>query len=901
MTETGHESQPSAPSRFGAHDVDAPELERTRRVLEFITRFQSHVLATGDLAGAFDEVLELAVWITDSEFGFVGEVEEGPGPNGEHRPPVLVSRSITDIAWDDASRAFLAAAGEQGLRFENLESLFGITLTTGETVFANTLDDPRRGGTPHGHPPILHYLGTEFRGVTGSRGMIGLANRPGGYDDHQLELLQPLLSAAAALLDAEQHRRQADDAQRRVEFARDLERIMTTLSLELLDSSTEPSSAAIEAAMGGIGELVGADRVYVFEFHDDGELFSNTFEWCAPGVSPSIDMLQDLPLSVFPWAMERLTEHRLVVTRTDDLPPEADSERETLEVQDIQAVMWIPLQRDGRTVGFVGLDQVRVLAEWTEYDETALRALGGTFSLAVARFRSQVDLRASEERLQRFASNLDAGMFIADHQLVRGEFANPAYADLTGIDESTFRDDPGRLFASAHPDDIDELDLHVRRFLRALADPASPVPTLDRTFRLTVQDATRWVRLRAFALDERDGRPRRIGALLDDVTELRTLQDTLTGALDRVAASNRMKTEFLSRVSHELRSPLQGTLGFLELLRLDPDDPGRLEYIDLAERSARHLVDLIDELLQVGRIEAGRLELTASLVDLATIAHEIVAVQAPVFAERDVHATVEAPTGRAVVVRTDERRLSQIVTNLVSNAAKYNRPDGSVRITIREIDGEGVLEVIDTGPGLTEDELDRIFIPFERLDAERSGIPGTGIGLVVVKQLAGALGARLEVESVVGTGSTFRIALPTADSALAADESSSVLKVLHIEDNPESRMVISAALGRLEHIAFEAAVDLDSGFAAAVLNRPDLILLDRHLPDGDGIESIARLVALGDDHRPVRVAIVSADAEPDSRERALRAGAVEYFVKPVRLADLITYVNDQAQRHRGAV
>lgn len=896
MTASGHEQ--SSPSPTPSDDgPDAAELARTRRVLEFITRFQSHVLATGDLSGAFGEVLELAVWITDSEFGFVGEVEEGTGGEGEDLPPVLVSRSITDISWDDSTRALLDTAAETGLRFENLDTLFGVTLRTGETVISSALDDPRRGGTPEGHPTIRHYLGVEFRGSTGSRGMIGLANRDGGYGEHELELLRPLLSASAALLDAERHRRTADEAQRRAAFARDLERIMTTLSLELLDSASEPSAAAIEAAMGGIGELVGADRVYVFEYHDDGETFSNTFEWCAPGVAPSIGILQDLPLSVFPWAVGLLDEHRLVVTRTVDLPPEAVGERETLEVQDIQAVMWIPLQRDGRTVGFVGFDQVHVIEEWTEYDETALRALGSTFSLAVARYRSQVDLRASEERLQRFASNLEAGMFIADHQLTRGEFVNPAFTELTGIDAATFLADPALVVANAHEDDADELQYQVRRFLRSISDPGVAAPSLDRTFRFAAGDRERWVRLRAFALDERDGGERRIGALLDDVTELRTLQDTLTGALDRVAASNRMKTEFLSRVSHELRSPLQGTLGFLELLRLDPDDPARMEYIGLAERSARHLVELIDELLQVGRIEAGRLELTSTLVDLTEIARELVAVHATVLADRDVEGVVEAPD-QPVMVRTDERRLSQIVGNLVSNAAKYNRPNGSVRVVVSEADGDAVIEVVDTGPGLTNDEIDRIFIPFERLDAERSGIPGTGIGLVVVKQLANALGARLEVESTVGTGSTFRLVLPTAERS-DANTSSTVLKVLHIEDNPESRMVIGSALGRIENVALDVAFDLDSGFAAAVLNRPDLILLDRHLPDGDGIESISRLMALGDEHHQVRVAIVSADAEPDSRERAMRAGAAAYFVKPVRLADIITYVNEQARHHRG--
>lgn len=700
---------------------------------------------------------------------------------------------------------------------------------------------------------------------------------------------------ADPILDAERHRRLADEALRRVGFARELERIMTSLGLDLLDRATELSAGAIESAMGEIGVLVGADRVYVFEFDDEADTLSNTFEWCAPGVAPVIDMLQDLPRSVYPWAMRQLDEQELVVTRIGDLPAEASAEREILSEQEIQAVMWIPLQREGRTGGFVGFDQVSVEQEWTEYDERALRYLGSTLSLAVARYHSQVALRESEERLQRFAANLDVAMFIADQDLTHGEFLNPAFTELTGIAPEAFRNDPAQLRRIVHPDDLPELDLQLRRFVSSLADPDVAAPTLDRTFRLTGHDRTRWVRLRAFALDERDGR-RRIGALLDDVTQVRTLHDTLTGAFDRVAAANRAKTEFLSRMSHELRSPLQGTLGFLELLRLDPDSPDRATFIDHAERSARHLVDLIDDLLLIGRIEAGRLELDAAPVRLGALVSEIVALHAPSSADRGIEVTVDLR--HETSVRTDERRLGQVLGNLVSNAIKYSRPGGTVTVVVHQEGAEPVIEVVDSGPGISEENLARIFVPFERLDAERRGIAGTGIGLVVVEQLAVALGARLEVESTVGVGSTFRVLLPQRAHDESAAGNRPDFRLLLVEDSRESRLVIQSALRRIDGVHLQIADDLEAGFAAAVLDRPDLVLLDRHLPDGDGIDAIPRLLALADAEHPVRVAVVSADAEPESRARAVRAGATAYFVKPIRLSELIEFVTEQLDRRR---
>ena len=868
------------------------ELEWARRLLGFVTTLNSDVLATGDLTSAFSELLDLAVWLTDSEFGFVGEVEEGPDQHGAVRSPVLVSRSLSDIAWDEASRAVFEAAAAEGLRFENLDTLFGVTLRTGETVISNELDDDRRGGTPAGHPTIRTYLGAQFSGTGGARGMIGLANRSQGYGPGDLELLEPLLNAAGSLLDIDRHRREADRARADAEFAHRLEAIMTDLSRDLLADSDGRADAAIHRALEGVGKLAAADRVYVFEFDEAAECMSNTYEWCAEGIFPAIDQLQGLPISVYPWAVEQLNQSSLVVTTVDELPSEAVAERESLLEQHIKSVMWIPLQRDDRTVGFVGFDQVAGDEGWTRYDQSALRSLGNTLSLAIARRRTQSALRDSEHRLRRFAADLDIGMVIVDQSGPRGEFVNPAFTRLTGLESEDFGADPSRFFSLVPPEDRSEIERLFGRFLEnAKAIDAEP---FDRTFRLVVDARERWVRMRAFTLGENENDRQQVGALVEDVTDIRTMQNTITSALDRLAAANRDKTQFLSRVSHELRSPLQGTLGFLELLRLDFDAPERDEYLGHAERSARHLVDLIDDLLMIGRIESGRLDLRSDIIDLTVVADEVVHRYERMAREHDL--TIEVVAPEAVQVRSDSRRMDQVLDNLISNAIKYSQPGGSVQVVVGRRESDGYIEVIDTGPGLSFEDVDRIFLPFERLSAERSGVPGTGIGLVVVKQLAAALGAQLEVESTVGDGSTFRVSLPVAVADLGVPTERPPFRVLHVEDSPESRMVIEAGLRRVEKMVFSSAEDLESGFAAAVLDRPDLVLLDRHLPDGDGIESIGRFLALADDNHPMKVVIVSADAEPDSRERAIRSGANAYFVKPVRLAELIDFVAGQVER-----
>jgi PAS domain S-box-containing protein len=234
--------------------------------------------------------------------------------------------------------------------------------------------------------------------------------------------------------------------------------------------------------------------------------------------------------------------------------------------------------------------------------------------------------------------------------------------------------------------------------------------------------------------------------------------------------ANHAKTAFLSRMSHELRTPLNAILGFAQLLQLEQLTPAQGESIDNIVTGGRHLLDLINEVLDIARIESGLISISPGPMPVSDVISESIELVRGMAASADVDVEPFDASGCSVVVVADRQRMIQILLNLLSNAVKYNRQSGTVRVRCGHAeDGMARIEVEDNGPGIAPDLLHRLFQPFDRLGAERTGIEGTGIGLAVARSLAETMGGRLEVRSNVGSGSVFTLVLPLADTADSAE------------------------------------------------------------------------------------------------------------------------------------
>lgn len=410
-------------------------------------------------------------------------------------------------------------------------------------------------------------------------------------------------------------------------------------------------------------------------------------------------------------------------------------------------------------------------------------------------------------------------------------------------------------------------------------------------------------RRRRYALELVD---QRTAALREAMEHQSRLEQTEREARQAAEAANQSKNEFLSRMSHELRTPLNAVLGFGQLLELDDLDESQRESVTQIVKGGRHLLGLINDVLDISRIEAGNLAMSVEPVSTADMLDEILTLMRPVAAARQVALIAADPgSNRDLHVMADHQRLKQVMLNLVSNAIKYNRPAGAVTVSV-EPAGQRRLRIVvaDTGPGISPDNLNRLFVPFERLGAERSDIEGTGVGLALSRRLAEAMGGTLQVQSTPGEGSRFWIELAEADSPLNdLDETkppSSLIgqsdgieiarhKVLYIEDNPPNLRLVERILARRDDIETIEAMQGGIGLALAQEHHPDLILLDLHLPDLPGDQVLQQLKS-NPNTATTPVVILSADATPHQIERLLAAGAITYLTKPLDVQQLLSVV-----------
>lgn len=439
---------------------------------------------------------------------------------------------------------------------------------------------------------------------------------------------------------------------------------------------------------------------------------------------------------------------------------------------------------------------------------------------------------------------------------------------------------------------------------QALAAAVERGTTFDLQLQITTPAGRdRWLRITGRADSAGNVNRRLYGTAQDHDAHFEAESARVAQASAEMA--NRSKTAFLARMSHDLRTPLHAVIGFSELLQLNRDAmslPAVATQVRHIHHAGKHLLTLVDDVLDLTRIESGGLHIVLEQVPPGELFDECMATIAPLAAERAV--IVRAPAcNTAASLIGDRTRLRQILTNLLSNAVKYNREGGLVEIRMGGDADHITIAVRDTGQGLTSTQLGQLFQPFNRLGAELRGIEGTGLGLVIAKQLVEAMGGQLEVQSTVGAGSVFTLRLPRSkkSSAQAVPAATKVdmhepaageppFVVLYVEDNPVNVELMRAALAFRNQVKVEVAVDGPAGLDMAQALHPDLILLDMGLPVMDGPMVLARLRA-DPELAKIPCIAVSANAMDADIKQALAIGFTDYVVKPFALPHLLAVLD----------
>ena len=511
-------------------------------------------------------------------------------------------------------------------------------------------------------------------------------------------------------------------------------------------------------------------------------------------------------------------------------------------------------------------------------------------------------LEASDQRSRQLFDDAPIGMAVVALEDEKFKQVNARFTEMIGYSAPELM--TRTPLDITHPDDLADS----RRLVKAMLE-GNEHCTVEKRY-LRKNGDLLWATRTACVIRDKDGKARDFLIMVEDITErkraeeaVRESQRALREAKKEADRANHAKSEFLSRMSHELRTPLNAILGFSQLLeRQDPtaQQRSRVEHIVSA---GRHLLNLINEVLDISRIEAGHLQLSVEPVAVSDVLEEALNLIRPLAADRAMELVVDEQVEGNLHVLADGQRLKQVVLNLLTNAVKYTAVGGSVRVSVeqRELRKTRVV-VTDTGAGIAREKLVRLFTPFDRLDVEQSGVEGTGLGLALCQRLMHAMGGEIGVDSVLGKGSAFWLELPATPSPLnalpknrgSAKEDVSAGdggKILYIEDNLSNLTLVEQMLADQPNLELLTAMQGGLGLDLARKHLPDLILLDLHLPDMRGHQVLARL-RQDPRTRDIPVVVISADATARQIQRLMAAGARRYLTKPLDIGEFYRVIDE---------
>lgn len=651
--------------------------------------------------------------------------------------------------------------------------------------------------------------------------------------------------------------------------------------------------SAVNSALGDVGQFSGACRSHLILLDRERQVIDNTHEWCAPGVRSELAASQNQQLTLIRDVLPKLEEGEVVhFPDVFSMDPSVELV-EMLRGQGIRSMVLVPLMAGGRMEGFVGLECTTGPRKWTTEDVTMLRNVSEILAGALSRNRAELAIRSSETLHRNILNSLLEAVFMTD-ATGRITFVNQSWKSVTGLSTGS----AVGLKLSDLLGSVNQLDEELK--LKTLLDGGAEERYVLRAG-ASERDA-RWLSLRRLSLSDAAGVVQGTLGTIMDVSDQRSWEEGLIAAKIKAESANEAKTLYLSNLSHELRTPMHGVIGMLELMmgHRIPEEQLQAHAAD-ARSSAISLLRLLDDILDIAKCERGLIKLEEKPVNLTAVTKGVAGMFAAESAKKAVSLHCQIDAGIPPVFLTDELRFRQILCNILKNAVTYTH-SGSVSVRLLRLPeptdlamepGQHLIrmEVEDTGIGIAAHELPGIFEPFVQLSDSAHKNGGSGLGLAIVHELVDMMAGRITIDSKQGEGTCVRVDLPLTPAQhgafpeLAPDGADDFhgslrgLRILVAEDNEISRIV---AREHLETLGGEVRTVVNGLEAVAACEQGfyHIVLMDCLMPVMDGFQaSEIILAASAVSRRPVIVGC-TANASDKTTAMCFAAGMSAVISKP---------------------
>ena len=637
-------------------------------------------------------------------------------------------------------------------------------------------------------------------------------------------------------------------------------------------------STAMNMVLAEIGSYTGVERLATWENHLDGVTYGCTYEWCNEGIEPAIDYLRSMAIEEGkPW-FDMLEDNRIICT--SDIYSLDPFITKMLEVQGVKAIAVFPLSQLGVHFGFLSFNFCWN-KQWDEKDVELMSQISQIVSTTTKRWQVETSLQQSQRTMQKVLDNINANIFVSDYDTLEVLFANKPFKKEAGQIPEKAKCwkmlNAGLTCACAHCPKPQLLDANRKSTGVHFWEDYNPV-------------SERWYTIQSVAIKWLDGRWA-IMELATDITTRKHVELELIQAKEKAEESDRLKSAFLANMSHEIRTPLNAIVGFSSLL-VDADDVElRQSYMALVEENNGLLLNLISDILDISKIEAGTIEISMTSVDIFRLCQEVIANFLPKTRSEKVLLCFDENSPQ-IVINADKNRVIQVLSNFITNALKFTT-EGAITLSYTlENDAQVRFCVTDTGKGIPAEQQRDVFNRFVKLD---SFSQGTGLGLSICRSLVERMGGEIGVESSEGEGSCFWFVLPyTADIqkvpeniTTGDDQVSNVISrnykpLILVAEDIESNYLLIEALLRKDYRLLRA----NNGNEVIELfntQTPDLILMDMKMPGMNGIDTTTMLRKTG---TQIPIVALTAFAYDNDKLLASEAGCNDFLTKPISPPEL---------------